>query len=29
MKQEKTERERKNPAQMTDDEWIKQFKKQE
>lgn len=29
MKQEKAERERKNPAQMTDDEWIKQFKKQE
>ena len=29
MKQEKAERERKNPAQMTDDEWIKQFRKQE
>lgn len=29
MKQEKAERERKNPAQMSDDEWIKQFKKQE
>lgn len=28
MKQEKAERERKNPAQMTDDEWIKQFRKQ-
>lgn len=29
MKQEKAERERKNPAQMTDAEWIKQFRKQE
>ena len=29
MQQEKRERESKNPAQMTDDEWIKQFKKQD
>lgn len=27
MKEEKTERERKNPASMTDDEWAAQFKK--
>ena len=29
MKQEKSERESKNPAQMSDDEWIKQFRKQD
>lgn len=29
MQQEKRERETKNPAQMTDDEWIKQFRKQD
>lgn len=29
MKDEKKERERKNPAQMTDDEWASQFRRQE